>query len=1082
MKKIRIGKLVRATAWGIGSIATLLIMLHLALPYIINLDSVRNGIVETVSAALPGRIHFASLKPALLPAPHVAIDRGGYSEPGKIRLQFNSGRLRLRFWPLIAGRLALDTLEIDRPDIALFLPSSGSASHRSGPALTHEVVKAHISSFLSGAADLTGHGRIIIAKGRLTISRGDRIHLQLQDVDVQAAGFDQVLQIDLNGTSALVRHMDLRCRIDVTSLDASADIHAKGLTAKQFRSLLGLSPSPWFPDTVVDIDAAVEVRELNALESRFYMQTRVLTIGSARRSSTIQNMTIDGTARWTTDQLQVHINRLQSTSPGFDLSATLTQPATPAPITLSVAGSITNLTAVRNTLLKLSGKIPVLKTICDIVQGGSIPFVKVLHSAPTLQALTDMEALNVEAHFSNGRIQVPPELFLLDKVRGKVIWTKGRLHGEAISARLGNSTARSGTLTLGLADGSKAFALDTNLSADLTQLQPILKKLVSDPSRSNLLKRSHPLSGRAEGRLILGDRLDRIRATVVAQGKVRLLDAKGNLRVHLTDIPAPSTRIKISGKGDLGPQSLHWLGQWGNIPNDYIPGSKLILRRVEATRDPNGRIDIRTKITAADDVAISCVLQIETPSFNLARLHIRDTVSDANISLKRPDSSAPWRLVFNGILDKATLDNLFQQDWISSGRLKGRLRATVHPQQPAHSLLQGSLAASDIRFQTPAMGSVHIPEAALTVADNLLNIPKAVVQWQDHTFQISGAATVSPEALDLNLALAANALNVDELIQVIEKRRSTSTAGPVIRLSWPKPQGLVSVDIDDLVLGGYRFKPLHADISLDTDRTLVDVTTADVCGISVPGRIEITREKAVLKFKPRAKNRVLTHTGSCLTSAANTERYEGTIDVNGDLSTQGAGRDDLIANLRGVAEIRITDGRVYNIGAAGLLTNILSYLSIHQLLKGGAPDLTKNDFRYNSIETKLSLKKGLLQLEEGVLKSNAINLVAEGNYDVTADDLKLNVLVSPLTTLDWVIERIPIINRILKGTLVAVPVQVKGPVADPEVVPLSIEAMGSRVGGILKRALETPFKIIEPILPEASDTAAEPDGKEMNAK
>jgi hypothetical protein len=220
-----------------------------------------------------------------------------------------------------------------------------------------------------------------------------------------------------------------------------------------------------------------------------------------------------------------------------------------------------------------------------------------------------------------------------------------------------------------------------------------------------------------------------------------------------------------------------------------------------------------------------------------------------------------------------------------------------------------------------------------------------------------------------------------------------------------------------------------------------------------------------------------------LTSAANTERYEGIIDVKGEVRTQGRSRNDLIANLKGNADIRITDGRVYNIGSAGFLTNVLSYLSINQLIKGGAPDLSKNDFHYNSIETKLSIRKGLLQVEEGVLKSNSINLVTEGNYDVVADDLKLNVLVSPLTSLDWVIERIPIINRILKGTLVAVPVRVKGRAADPKVVPLSIEAIGSRIGGILKRALETPIKIVEPILPEVSDTPPiESDEEDMDGK
>ena len=63
----------------------------------------------------------------------------------------------------------------------------------------------------------------------------------------------------------------------------------------------------------------------------------------------------------------------------------------------------------------------------------------------------------------------------------------------------------------------------------------------------------------------------------------------------------------------------------------------------------------------------------------------------------------------------------------------------------------------------------------------------------------------------------------------------------------------------------------------------------------------------------------------------------------------------------------------------------------------------------------------------------------------------------------------------------AIPVGVKGPVADPTVVPLAPSAVGSRVGGILKRTIETPFRIIEPIIPQSAspeDDIAEKKKKE----
>jgi hypothetical protein len=110
----------------------------------------------------------------------------------------------------------------------------------------------------------------------------------------------------------------------------------------------------------------------------------------------------------------------------------------------------------------------------------------------------------------------------------------------------------------------------------------------------------------------------------------------------------------------------------------------------------------------------------------------------------------------------------------------------------------------------------------------------------------------------------------------------------------------------------------------------------------------------------------------------------------------------------------------------------------------------------------------MMRIEQGVLKSNAVNIVGNGDYELASKKLDMVLLVSPLTTVDWVIERIPLIGNILQGTLVAIPVGVKGPVVNPTVVPLSPGAVGSRLGGILERTIKTPFRILSPLLKDNS--------------
>jgi uncharacterized protein YhdP len=343
-------------------------------------------------------------------------------------------------------------------------------------------------------------------------------------------------------------------------------------------------------------------------------------------------------------------------------------------------------------------------------------------------------------------------------------------------------------------------------------------------------------------------------------------------------------------------------------------------------------------------------------------------------------------------------------------------------------------------------------------------VSSATLQWAENTADLNGRVMLRPQMLDLDLKVDADVLNIDKLLQTTRSPDADMTADPSqTPLHRLKFQGKVDLHAKQADFGGYRFAPLQAAIGLQEGRTSVAITRADLCGIAAPGQIRITPKGLMLEFKPHADGAVLRDTEACLVGTPITERLEGVVRADGRISSRGRTREELIRNLNGRVNIAISDGRVYNAGAAGFFTNLLSFISVNQLIQGGLPDLRKNDFRYKNLESKLSLKDGRLYIEEGVLKSNSVNIVANGDYTFSTKTLDLKLLVSPLTSVDWIIEHIPVVGHILQGTLVAVPVGVKGPLNDPAVVPLSPAAVGSRLGGILERTLKTPFRILSPL-------------------
>jgi hypothetical protein len=66
-----------------------------------------------------------------------------------------------------------------------------------------------------------------------------------------------------------------------------------------------------------------------------------------------------------------------------------------------------------------------------------------------------------------------------------------------------------------------------------------------------------------------------------------------------------------------------------------------------------------------------------------------------------------------------------------------------------------------------------------------------------------------------------------------------------------------------------------------------------------------------------------------------------------------------------------------------------------------------------------------------------------------------------------VIKKIPILKDILGNSLVTIPVRVKGPLDNLEVKTMPPDAVGEGLTGMMKRTLQLPFKIIEPIIPGA---------------
>jgi hypothetical protein len=95
----------------------------------------------------------------------------------------------------------------------------------------------------------------------------------------------------------------------------------------------------------------------------------------------------------------------------------------------------------------------------------------------------------------------------------------------------------------------------------------------------------------------------------------------------------------------------------------------------------------------------------------------------------------------------------------------------------------------------------------------------------------------------------------------------------------------------------------------------------------------------------------------------------------------------------------------------------------------------------------------------------SMKMVAEGTIDVNAETVDLTLLVAPLKTVDAVVSHIPILGHVLGGSLLTIPIKVKGRLQDPQVTPLDPSEVGSGLLRVMTRIVKLPVGLLNPLLP-----------------
>jgi len=540
-------------------------------------------------------------------------------------------------------------------------------------------------------------------------------------------------------------------------------------------------------------------------------------------------------------------------------------------------------------------------------------------------------------------------------------------------------------------------------------------------------------------------------------------------RIHDTSLKISGTvkdylkglsRIDMTFQGEIGADVTRWAEDAYNLSPLLRLKSPISVSTAHLTWNNPQHAAFSGDLSIKKGPKITTVFSVNPEKLTIEKLIIQDQVSNASIKLGQKHRIMD--VLFTGNLQKETLDNILKKNEILKGQIKGDIFAHVLLDQPLNSTLQGGLAVKDVIFPGKIKPPFVIYDLSLATKKDILHVKSARLALADNSFDLKGDVTLSAAAPNLDMELFADVINLDQLKQNLDNNTKKSDDLTAEKL-WAYPvRGMIKAKIKNLTYNGLTWKPFEADIHFNDKTAAVSITDANVCGITTLGILEITPRAITIDLKPSAQNQELNPSVQCFSDRS--AKIVGDFNLEGNIKAKGT-PETLMQNINGDLKFYASKGRFHAGRSFRILINIFNILNVTDIFKGKLSNPETNGFAYNSIRANANIQNGKLVLDEMIIDGTSMNIVCQGNIDVVSKQMDVTALVAPLKTIDFFIKRTPLIKDILGGSLISIPFGIKGHLEAPRVSPLPPAKVGSGLLGIIKRTLQLPVKIIQPVPP-----------------
>ncbi|HTN70915.1 MAG TPA: AsmA-like C-terminal domain-containing protein, partial [Methylomirabilota bacterium] len=519
-------------------------------------------------------------------------------------------------------------------------------------------------------------------------------------------------------------------------------------------------------------------------------------------------------------------------------------------------------------------------------------------------------------------------------------------------------------------------------------------------------------------------------------------------------------QFETSGMGTIGARMTQWVSRYVDLPDEFHLRSpvKIAVRRL-AWR-AGGDISFQGQVNVADGPQLTVDAVKRPQGLALQNLTIDDGDRRARMTLHLAKENLD--LSFTGELTQPTIDKLFTSFPTKGSSLRGELQVSAVLGNPIRVTGRGQLSGSNLLIPLGADKGL-IEKFSIEAEGESVMVRSVDLRWGQSHLTASGKITGAKEMLRVELDVTGDRLDWEQLQRSFggeSKQPQQKKAGV---MSIPDVQGTIRLKADSFTFERFNMSPLETTIAISGSGIRTEINRAVVCGINTTGRFDAADKDISLDLHLSARDAELEPATLCLTNQQSD--ITGTYSLTARVTGRG-NREHLRSALKGDFQFSARDGEF--VRSAGVDATF-DYLNRTGDFAVEFPDLNKQAFPYRLLSAKGTIDGESLFSDEVIIQGSPLTVTGQGSVNLQRRQVDLKGLVSVALPAGQVIKRIPIIGAIVGGSLVGIPVRVRGSLDRPEVSYLSAGDVGAELLNLPLRILGAPLDAIRLFTPSGEN-------------